>query len=393
MNERYEELLIESEQSPEARARLRAAMADDPELAEAVRQWETVRAALHDRLEANLPDCELLVLYALEEKGLAEHLSEAERERLADARNQLEAALASHPGLRDVVRDVQAACDEFEAQWAKHWSEPSASDEQRRPRSDRSPRPGLARQAERSWTRRLIAGTVLVVVAVAVLFLLPRGEETVTVETQTGEQRVVELADGSTVRLVDASRLSYAPVSGDDTFDRQVTLEEGRAFFEVAPASSPFVVETPTARATARGTMFGVQADPDMTEIVLASGNVSVAGRQGEEAVDLKPGQASRVHRNEAPSTPSAVTLSDALAWTGLFIFRDTPLHTIAERLSQQYDATVEIHPDLAEEEVTGTFEQSQDIEAILGVLATTLDAEVEISESGTYRLVPDRRS
>lgn len=368
-------------------------MAEDPGLAEAVRQWEAVRAELRDQLDACIPDRELLVLYALDEQHLSDCLSAEEQARLQRARTQLEQALADHPGLRAIVDDIQSASEEFSAVWDAHYESREAATETRGPRSDRAPKPSAVQRAERGWTRRLVLATVLVVIAVGTLFLLPldSGSQRTTVDLASGEQRSIDFADGSTVRLVGPAQMVYQPTAEGQSFNRQVTLQRGRGFFDVASASDAFVVETPTARTTVLGTKFGVTANADETEVVLASGTVSLENRQERgDAVTLAPGQASHVRRDAPPEAPQTVDVSEKLAWTGLFVFRDTPVRVIAERLSDHYGVPVEVHPDLQDQVVTGTFERSRSVEDILGVIATTLGAEVNrVQGTSIYRLEP----
>jgi ferric-dicitrate binding protein FerR (iron transport regulator) len=296
--------------------------------------------------------------------------------------------------LRDVVRDIQSASEEFSAHWE---AQRTPQDHDHAPtdgkRADRAPRPSPSQRFERGWTRRLVLATVLIVVAVGTLFLLPLDSGTAlsTVEVISGEQRTIDFADGSTVRLVGPAEMAYQPASQDQDFNRQVTLESGRGFFEVEKASTSFVVETPTARTTVIGTTFGVTANASETEVVLASGAVALESRQQSgDAVTLAPGQASNVRRDAPPTPPSAVDVSEKLAWSGLFVFRDTPVRQIAERLSTRYGVPIEVHPELRDDVVTGTFERSRSVEDILGVIASTLGARVNrVEGTSIYRLAP----
>ena len=77
-----------------------------------------------------------------------------------------------------------------------------------------------------------------------------------TFTTGVGEQWVVQLADGSSVRLDTDSRMRVRLSEGR----RLVVLERGQAMFTVAhDAVRPFVVEAGEARVTAIGTEFDVQ--------------------------------------------------------------------------------------------------------------------------------------
>ena len=117
------------------------------------------------------------------------------------------------------------------------------------------------------------------------------------------------------------SSLTYADPAKASTFNRRVTLT-GNAFFDIMPDQRSFTVETPTALTTVLGTSFGIQADDNAMEVVLATGSISVASKASPDGlVVLQPGQMSRVTRNGVPTTPAPVDLASALEWTGLFIF------------------------------------------------------------------------
>lgn len=108
------------ELSPEARAALQELLRQDPVLMQVLATWEAVQAQLHRALEGAVPDRRLWVLYALARSGRREALSAEEQALLESAKPVLEQALAVHPGLADVVRDLEAACADFDEVWKAH---------------------------------------------------------------------------------------------------------------------------------------------------------------------------------------------------------------------------------------------------------------------------------
>lgn len=389
MKDKYDAIIFFEELPPERQEEVRAAIQDDAELARTFAHWRRFRAAVRARLKAHLPARSLLVLYALEAAGKDDVLDADERQALAHARPGIERVLDLHPGLETAVARIQDDEAAFEAAWTAHFAAAATAPGAgaRHAPTDRSPQRSPTRRSPapspRRWAWRVGVAAALVLMAVlSVVFFLPREEQT-RFTTGPDEVRRVELDDGSTVRLMAGSRLAYTGAA----FDRHVALEAGHAFFEVAASEDPFIVETPTARATVLGTSFGLQADETETRIVLADGQVEVASRRTpERAVRLDPGQASRVAREGAPTAPTAVDVVETLSWTGLFVFRDTPMTLIAERLVQHYDTPVAVAPSLHEEGVTGTFEQDQPLAGILETIAATLDARVVTTDDG-YRV------
>jgi ferric-dicitrate binding protein FerR (iron transport regulator) len=400
MEDLLDALLFDPDPAPERREKLEARLDDDPDLAAAWAQWRRVRTHLRERLDERLSDRRLLVLYVLTEAGHTEALTDEEHAALAAARDDIERALDHHPALEDVAERIREECADFEAAWAAHAeplgapadAQPASREpgEQATERVDRAPRSPRSRDASTRtrWTRRLALAVLVAGVAVLTLLFWPGGPSTTTVTVADGSTRTVPLADGSTVRLVGAARLSY-PASWPEDGPRRVSLREGRAFFDVPrrPDGASFVVETPTATTTVLGTQFGVRVAADTTEVVLASGSVQVDGATDEPVV-LEPGQRSWVAASGAPAAPTPTDLTEALEWTGLFVFRAAPLSSIADRLGRHYDAQITVADALADEPITGTFEREQPVRQVLDALAATLGAEVR-RDGEQYRLVP----
>lgn len=373
--------------SPDEQQALREQLEQHPELARDLRRWQTVRSALRGQLEQHVPDRELLVLFALDDGGSAD-LDAADRARLEDARSDLEAALAAHPALHDVVQRIRQERDDFAAIWDEHFEPALPRRAGDRPaatrRTDRAPaRP----RRWRALLGRASAAIAVLAFAAVVVLMVQRDAGMVVVEVPQDEVRVLELADGSVVRLQGGSQLTYPDADAGTLVPRRTRLT-GRAFFDVAPGKGTFVVETPTAQATVLGTSFGVDAGDEATEVVLATGRLALAPLGvADRTVVLEPGQMSRVGNGALPSAPTAVELNEALAWVDLFFFDRTPVSVIAERLAEHFGVSITVAAELRDERVTGTFEKDLDVEEILRVVAATLGAEVQQVEGGGYHL------
>ncbi len=387
MQDPLDAILFYDDLTPVQQEALREACDEDPALAETVAHWQQVRAAVRHNLNTHVPDRRLFVLYALEASGRADVLSEEEHRELDAARPMLDEAVQAHPALNDVAGQVEAACADFEEAWALHFKEAHQPVRQAVPdRSGRRPTP-VRRMVRWSW--RVAASVALVAFVTVLALLLQRDRSLTTITLAEGQTQLIELADGSTVRLLGGSTLAYADPAKANAFNRRVSLT-GRAFFDIAPDQQGFTVETPTALTTVHGTSFGIQADDEAMEVILATGSISVASKAIQEGlVVLQPGQMSRVARNALPSTPTPVDLSEALEWTGLFIFQATPLGEAASRLSQRYDVAITVAPALEAEGVSGTFAREQALQQILTTLATTLDAAVQGNDADGYTIGP----
>ena len=389
MDSLFEAVLFYDDLPSEQKTAVRKQLAEHPDLRDTLTRWMQVRAAIRRELEADVPDRHLLVLYALDDAGMTHALDADEQEALHEARPALESALDTHPGLRDVVTRIQAEQADFDAVWEEQMS---TSDDPLTEEALRHDAPVRAAD-DYSWAWRLAAGVALILIAVSVVFMLPSSPSTTTVDVADGETKVITLADGSSVRLQGVTRFTYPDEAPSDASSYTVSIQTGKVFFDVTPrAQQTFVVETPTAEAEVLGTKFGVDTAPHHTDITLAEGALRVGAFQSPDAerLELAPGQTTRIARDEAPTPPETVNLNDTLAWTGLFLFRQTPTQRIASELSAAYDVTITVEEPLAEEPITGTFEREQPIEDVLNAIAATLGAQVErdTSTSNTYQLV-----
>ncbi len=365
------------ELSPEVRAALQELLRQDPVLMQVLATWEAVQAQLHRALEGAVPDRRLWVLYALARSGRREALSAEEQALLESAKPVLEQALAVHPGLADVVRDLEAACADFDEVWKAHCGTDATF------ATDRGPRPLHRRARGYRWGVRLALGGV--VLAFAGLLWWQQRTAWLTQIVDAGAVQTLTLPDGSSVRLVGPAVLRYA-----EHFNRRVHLE-GQALLQVQPSQGSFVVETPEALITVQGTRFGVRAWKDTTEVILAQGRLTVHGRQNRAlAVALSPGQLVRVAADGQISPPTMVNVPQALQWTGLHVFEGVTMAEIARHLTAFYQMPILVDTTLADELVVGTFAQTQPLEEILSALATTLGARLE-QQDGSYRLMPGR--
>jgi len=149
---------------------------------------------------------------------------------------------------------------------------------------------------------RWAAVTCVALVAVAVLWHGFVSRER-WYETATGEQRLITLADGSTVALNTATRVGIEY----DARERRVWLEGGEALFQVVPdARRPFVVNAGTGWARAIGTRFNVALDAESVTVVVLEGVVEVAPKTSDPRVNT------RLSRGESAAFGPGGKLTDA---------------------------------------------------------------------------------
>ncbi len=373
---------------------LRAVLATDPSAAELLRSWRAVRAAIRRDLETAMVDREVFALYVLGEAGRDAALTAEDRRRLQEAAPIIREALRRRPSLAAIAGSVHTEAEIFEALWSEWFGAESGRDDRPdrgfRDKTRRRDRASTARRSRSGrWAVRAGIGAAVIVFAALLLLVGRRDGASVTVATASGEMRLVELGDGSSVRMLGGSRLSYVPRQDASPLDRQAEFE-GRGFFEIAEADRGYVVKTPNAQAVVLGTSFGVRTADEQTEVVLAEGRLALSARDApDQTVDLAPGQMSRVAAGGGPSAPLDVRVHDRLAWTGLFVFQAAPLRDILAQLSRFYDTEVTADDALLDEEVTGRFEQGRELPEILDVIASAVGARLRPGSEGFHITSP----
>jgi transmembrane sensor len=355
---------------PDALEALRAWIAADPARMARARSLGALESAVRQDVDVMLPDRHLLVLHALRTHGSDPVLTPEEQERLDAAQPALARLFERYPALRALPERIAEDARVFAACWAE------VDDDSGTHRQDRPP---VARRgAGRPLWRIGVALSLTAFLAVAVL-LLRRDRGLVAVTAQAAN--VVTLADGTTVHLARGAVLRYRP--GMRSGPRRVRLS-GDAYFDVMPAASPFQVQTAAARIAVLGTVFGVRASQAATEVTLVEGALAVQGNGS--VVRLGPGEQSRVARGAAPSPPTPVEVSRALVWSGLFVFRNTPLGEALAQLAERHGVSLTTTDALRTQQVTGTFEADRPLPEVLDAVALTLGVRVVRTENG-YRL------
>ena len=294
-------------------------------------------------------------------------------------------AWRSKPGNADAYRRVErvwgaAGRLEKDPEIARAFSEALS-------RKDSAARP---RRLGRAVIGAAIGGAVMAAAVAGALWLQSR----TVFATAVGEQRVVQLADGSNVRLDTDSRIRVR-FDGDR---RLVELEDGQALFTVAhDGDRPFVVLTDDIQVTAVGTVFDVRRDSSGVKVTLVSGVVDVAERAAGRAVKrLAAGQQSQL--TPQGHVTRAVDIQAETSWTdGRIVFRDTPLREAVSEVNRYL--TQKIVLDAAAQEaasVNGVF-RTGDRDAFVSTAAEVfglrakkgVDGEVLLSDAKKSRGAP----
>lgn len=198
--------------------------------------------------------------------------------------------------------------------------------------------------------------------------------------TAIGEQREVQLADGSRVRLNTATAISVK----FDAKRRLIVLHEGEILVDSAPdpqpAYRPLLAETSQGLMQALGTRFVVRADGQSTKLSVLEGAVRVSPALLTASPVVKAGEAMEFSRQSigmvAPSS------AQVAAWEQGFIYADEMrLDVLIAELSRYRRGVLRCDPEIAALKVSGVF-QIKDTDKVLQLLATTLPIKVQMRTS-----------
>jgi len=204
-----------------------------------------------------------------------------------------------------------------------------------RPRS--APAPSAVKPYTSWWgsRRSAVALAAVVLLAVAAVVFLGRDKSGGSYSTGIGEQRTVQLVDGSTVELNARSAIQVRLTE----HQRDVTLLEGQALFRVAKDKlRPFVVRAGDAQVRAVGTAFDVYKKQTATVVTVVEGRVETyeeSDSPGTAAIVLSAGEQLTVLPHTV-TKPTRTDTSVATAWVQKrLIFEETPLSDVAEEFNR----------------------------------------------------------
>jgi transmembrane sensor len=199
------------------------------------------------------------------------------------------------------------------------------------------PPPAAEPRALRKLSRRpvLAAAALLLLTSVTALFLWINSDTARSYSTGIGEQRTIQLPDGSTVELNARSRVKVRLTERR----RDVALIEGQALFSVAKDKQrPFVVRAGDAQVRAVGTEFDVYKKQAETVVTVVEGRVETySGADGADAAAIMVSAGEQL--TVLPHTVTKPTRADtaaATAWVQKrLIFEETPLNEVAEEFNR----------------------------------------------------------
>lgn len=222
-----------------------------------------------------------------------------------------------------------------------------------------------------------------------------------TLQTTIGEQRVVELQDGSRIHLNTNTRIR---VQFSDSL-RIVELLSGEAMFTVAhDAQRPFLVMTGDAAVRAVGTVFNVHRDRDLTTVSVFEGRVRILEGTSRKAHRLV--YAELAASDEAQVSPGSMqpqvevrklnptALRQRHAWTqGLLLLNGESLQYAIRQFNRYHREQVMLDDPAQEFPRLGGVFRLYDLEEFLGAMTQAHGLVAEASGPPEATVIHLRRS
>jgi len=192
--------------------------------------------------------------------------------------------------------------------------------------------------------------------------------------TGYGEMRDIRLSDGSVAHLNSNSALAVR-IDGNQ---RQLTLLQGEAWFEVSPdATRPFQVHAEHGTVTALGTAFNIRLRNSQAEVSVTQHSVAIDVEQAEgHTQHAVVGEGRQlVYDAQAGLGPiKAIDRQTVTAWQrGTLVFENQPLGEVMAELNRYHRGYLLISDDsIAERRVNGVFRTDQPL-AVLSALESSL--------------------
>jgi len=244
------------------------------------------------------------------------------------------------------------------------------------------------------WTGIALAASLMF--AAVLIGINYTAVETHQYVTAVGQQKRLQLEDGSRVILNTNSQLKFSESSDS----RLATLVRGEALFEVTHnPNKPFIIDTANGLVRVLGTRFSVRAEPRSTTVTVLEGKVGLTNTLNiSEASALNPELEAtlvadqQLTLNEASRglAPRLVNAQALTAWQeGKLVYENTPLPEIVKDLSRYFDGRIELaDPSLYHIQVVAVLELKSK-RTTLNALKTAFSLRSEETPEGVTLLYP----
>lgn len=205
--------------------------------------------------------------------------------------------------------------------------------------------------------------------------------------TKTGEQRNLQLADGTQIHLNTNSAIN---IHFSDS-ERLIELVKGEVLIETGHEQSavyrPFKVRTQHGTAEALGTKFTVRDFDTHSKVSVFEGAVQIKPKQQAATILLNKGESATFNKAQSLSTGKARETDTA--WTkGILVAYAMPLSEFVEELARYRTGILRCHPSIADLVISGSF-PIQNSDEVLAKLSRILPVQVETYTRYWVNVVP----
>lgn len=256
-----------------------------------------------------------------------------------------------------------------------------------------------SRYKNSSWFYSVAAVAVILIIVMSVVGYwrhhniqqqsgIDQEPETITISTDFGEQKRIELIDGSQITLNANSSLTYYD---GWIYNRKIKVHlEGEALFSVTKRTSPddpvFQVATEDGEVSVLGTRFVVSTREKQTQVVLEEGTVEVTpSTDKSNEIKIKPDE--MVRFDSLGIDIWQVNTRVYTSWAKqLLVFDQTPLSEVTKRIEHTFGVQVMITDKFLEQRKLSGAIESRDLDVMISALAKILDTS--ISKKGDQLIV-----
>jgi len=247
-------------------------------------------------------------------------------------------------------------------------------------------------QRKKSRSRLLVFRLAFVIALVALLAITPQARYWISsdyYQTAIGEQRSIQLSDGSEIELNTDTELRVSYALGQ----RTVWLEHGEAWFNVVhDANHPFEVLAADKSIHDIGTQFNVYREGKRVTIAVQEGEVGVISQRPRQVLNITAGMQTSSNDNGKFAKIEPIDLDRITAWrSGLMIFKKQPLQDVAQELSRYHNVAISITDTrLKTLSVSGRF-LTNNLNQTLNTIANALP--VRIIQGDNQRIIIQRKN
>ncbi|MRG49126.1 DUF4974 domain-containing protein [Chitinophaga sp. SYP-B3965] len=236
------------------------------------------------------------------------------------------------------------------------------------------------------WIRYAAAAVVLGIAA-WFAFFRQQPVEMITLATKAGQTDSIRLADGSRVILAENTTLRYPA-----TFSHHVTLENGKAFFDIAPdPEHKFMVNMPSSSITVLGTSFNIEAGKEKIAVNVSSGKIRFEGAGDNSHTILEAGKALVYDPQLQKVLEVEKANPNENAWaTGELIFEDASLAAVCQQLEKTYEVKIVISNNISTSGKLNVKFSNSSLQEVLDVLEATYP--IKISKQANQQILITRK-